>query len=238
MAHWWDHHRLLERGARGDDVRRLQQATNGWLGTPMQATGIFDAATEARVREIQRLLGLSQDGKAGPITQSVLLEGSYTFSIAAPPVVLQPLQLCWGAALEAVLKSTWTGWPRLTALELKGKYASFLLGTGFMSEAGIEKAMVDHHASVKLMKGSACRLEKIAAFLFRRKKQILLGDFLLGAGHVRVVYGVTVRKGQAALLIMDPLRGRTTLDFATLQAAKQSIFLAAPFETTVLAAEL
>lgn len=238
MAQWWDHHRLLERGARGDDVTRLQQATNNWLGTPMKATGIFDAATESRIREIQRLLGLAEDGKAGPITQSVLFEGNYTFSISVPPVIRQPLHLCWGAALEAVLKSTWTGWARLTALQLKSKYASFLLNTGFMSEAGIEKAMVDHHASIKLMKGSEARIEKISAFLFRRKKQILLGDFLLGAGHVRVIYGVTVRKGQTALMIMDPLKGLTILDFAKLQGTTQSIFLAAPFEMTVLAAEL
>jgi hypothetical protein len=238
MAQWWDHHRLLERGMRGDDVKRLQQATNNWLVPPMTATGIFDAATEARIREFQRRFGLAEDGKAGPITQSMLFEGNYTFSISAPPVIRQPLHLCWGAALEAVLKSTWTGWPRLTALQLKSQYASFLLNTGFMSEAGIEKAMVDHHASIKLMKGAEARLEKISAFLFRRKKQILLGDFLLGAGHVRVIYGVTVRKGQAALMIMDPLAGLTALDFAFLQSAKQSIFLAAPFEMAVVGAEL
>jgi len=238
MAQWWDHNRLLERGARGDDVKRLQQATNNWLGTPMTATGIFDAATESRIREIQRLLGLAEDGKAGPITQSMLFDGNYTFSITAPPVIYQPALLCWAAALEAVLKSTWTGWLRLTALELKSKYASFLLNTGFMSEAGINKAMADHHASIKFMRGSEARIEKISAFLFRRRKQILLGDFLLGAGHVRVIYGVTVRKGQAALMIMDPMHGLTTLDFVTLKDAKQSIFLAAPFTMTVLAAEL
>lgn len=238
MAKWWDNHRLLQIGSRGEDVTRLQQATNNWLGTPMKPTGVFDATTESRIREIQRLLGLSVDGKAGPITQSVLMEGNYTFSISRPPVIRQPLNLCWAAALEAVLKSTWTGWPQLSALQLKSQYAAFLLPTGFMSEAGIEKAMVDHRASVKLMKGADARLEKIGQFLFRHNKQILLGDFLLGAGHVRVIYGVTVRKGESALLIMDPLDGLTTLDFQTLQGAKQSIFLAAPFETTVLATEL
>jgi hypothetical protein len=238
MAGWWDHYRLLELGARGDDVKRLQEATNNWLGTSMVPTGIFDATTEARIREVQRLLRLDDDGKAGPITQSVLFESDYTFTIDAPPVIRQPLNLCWGASLEAVLKSTWTGWPRLTALELKTKYESFLLRTGLMSEAGIEKVVTDHRASIKWIDGSDARIEKIAAFLYRHNKQIILGDFALGAGHVRVIYGVTVRKGQPALMIMDPLEGLTTLDFNTLQGVPQSMFLAAPFVTSVLAEEL
>jgi hypothetical protein len=239
MPNWWEHNRLLTLGSRGEDVRRLQEATNNWLGTPMTPTGVYDAQTVERVKEIQRLNGLIEDGKAGPITQSLIREGSYTFSIAAPPVVLQPRHLCWGAAVESVLKSTWAGWPKLTATELKNKYARFLLPkSGFMSEAGIERVMVDHRASIKLLKGSQARVEKISTFLFRNKKQILLGDFLLGAGHVRVVYGVTVRKGQISLMVMDPLSGYTTLDFNTLQGVQESIFLAAPFPMDVVGAGL
>jgi Putative peptidoglycan binding domain len=235
MPQWWENNRLLALGSRGEDVKRLQQGTNNWLATPMKATGVFDAATQARIEEIQRLNGLVADGKAGPITQSLILEGSYTFSITTPPVIRQPLNLCWGAALESVLKSTWHGWPKLTAEQLKEKYKGFLLQhSGFMSEAGIEKAMVDHRASIKLMKGSDVRIEKISAFLFRHKKQIVLGDFLLGAGHVRVLYGVTVRKGQPGLMVMDPLKGLITLDLSELQSAKASIFLAAPFTRDVV----
>lgn len=196
MPYWWENNRLLTLGSRGDDVKRLQQGTNNWLGTPMTPTGVFDSNTAVRVKEIQRLNGLVDDGKAGPITQSLILETNYTFSISKPPVIRQPLHLCWGAALESVLKSTWVGWPKLTSEQLKQKYISFLLPrSGFMSEAGIERAMVDHKASIKLMKGSQARIEKISAFLFRHQKHIVLGDFLLGAGHVRVIYGVTMRKG-------------------------------------------
>jgi len=235
MAQWWDSNRLLERGSRGDDVKRLQQALNKSFSTPISATGVFDAATEAQLKEFQRLNGLMDDGKAGPITQSVLFEGNYTFSITRPPVVMQPLNLCWAASTEAVLKSTWVGWPKLNVMELKDKYATFLDPlSGFISEAGIEKVMVDHEASIKLMSGTALRIEKISAFLFRHRKQILLGDFLLGAGHVRVIFGVTVRNGQPGLMVMDPLLGYSIQDLRELQGVTASIFLAAPFDTTII----
>jgi len=61
------------------------------LGTPMTPTGVFDAAAEERIREIQRLSGLAADGKAGPITQSLIFESNYTFSITNPLVIVQPL---------------------------------------------------------------------------------------------------------------------------------------------------
>lgn len=235
MARWWDNNRLLERGSRGEDVKRLQQALNKSFSTAISVTGVFDAATEAQLKEFQRLNGLMEDGKAGPITQSVLFEGNYTFSITRPPVVMQPLNLCWAASTEAVLKSTWVGWPKLKVTELRDQYSAFLMPpNGFISEAGIEKVMVDHEASIKLISGKDLRIEKISAFLFRHRKQILLGDFLLGAGHVRVIFGVTVRKGQPALMVMDPLEGYATQDLAELQGVKASIFLAAPFDKTVI----
>jgi hypothetical protein len=235
MAQWWDSNRLLARGSRGEDVKRLQQALNNSFSTPINVTGVFDPATEVRLKEFQRLNGLMEDGKAGPIAQSVIFEGNYTFSIIRPPVVMQPLDLCWAASTEAVLKSTWTGWPKLNIMELRDRYETFLDPlSGFISPAGIEQVMVDHEASIKLMSGTALRIEKISAFLFRHRKQILLGDFLLGAGHVRVIFGVTVRKGQPALMVMDPLTGFSTQDLLQLQGVHASIFLAAPFDKSVI----
>jgi hypothetical protein len=234
MSQWWDSHRLLEKGSRGADVKRLQEALNKSFSTPISATGVFDDATEARLREFQKLNGLMEDGKAGPITQSVVLEGNYTFSITRPPVVMQPLDLCWAASTESVLRSTWTGWPKLNVMELKDKYSSFLNSSGFITPAGIEKVMVDHEASIKLLDGKDVRIEKISSFLFRHRKQILLGDFLLMAGHVRVIYGVTVHNGQPALMVMDGLKGYSTQDLLQLQGSTASVFLAAPFETVVV----
>lgn len=231
MAQWWDSNRLLAIGSRGEDVKRLQQALNKSFSTPINVTGIFDAATEAKLKEFQRLNGLMEDGQAGPITQSVIFEGNYTFSITQPPIVIQPLNLCWAASATAVLKSTWTGWPKLNVMELKDKYNTFIHPvTEFISPAGIEQVMVDHEASIKLIPGTDLRIEKISAFLFRHRKQILLGDFLLVAGHVRVIFGVTVRKGQPALMVMDPLKGFSTQDLLELQGVTASIFLAAPFD--------
>jgi hypothetical protein len=235
MAQWWDNNRLMGPGSRGEDVKRLQEALNKSSSASIAVSGIFDATTEAALKEFQRLNGLMEDGQAGPITQSVLFGGDYTFTIDRPPVVIQPLNLCWAASTEAVLKSTWTGWPRLTVSELKERYRAFLNAiTGFISPAGIERNMVDHEASIKLLAGADVKIEKISAFLFRHRKQILLGDFLLGGGHVRVIYGVTVHKGQPALMVMDPLSGYSTQDLLQLQASTASIFLAAPFEMTIV----
>jgi hypothetical protein len=191
--------------------------------------------TESRIKEFQRLNGLMEDGKAGPITQSVIFEGNYTFSITQPPVIIQPLNLCWAASMEAVLKSSWTGRGKQNVSELREQYKDFLNTTsGLISPAGIEKLMVDHEASIKLMSGSEARIEKISAFLFSHRRQIVLGDFLLGGGHVRVIYGVTVRDGQPALMVMDPQMGYSTVDFKQLQGVTASIFLAAPFDKTVI----
>jgi Putative peptidoglycan binding domain/Papain-like cysteine protease AvrRpt2 len=234
---WWDHNRLLERGSRGEDVKRLQQALNKEVSTAstmISETGIFDAATEARLKEFQRLDGLMDDGKAGPITQSAIFGGSYAFSIARPPVVRQGLNQCWAASTEAVLKSTWVGRPISSVAELMAKYAAFLNTQGLISDSGMETVMVDHRASRKFFAGNELSVEKISAFLFRHGKQIILGDFARGSGHVTVIFGVTVQDGTPALMVMDPLTGYSTVNLGTLQGPGASVFLAAPFDMTVV----
>lgn len=63
----------LARGARGEDVRRLQRVLNGWYPhLRLAVDGQFGAATEAGVKELQRRAGLAVDGVVGPATRAIL----------------------------------------------------------------------------------------------------------------------------------------------------------------------
>lgn len=59
--------RLLEQGMSGRDVAFLQR----WVGA--KDTGVFDAATKARLIRYQKIVGLEDDGIAGALTWSKML---------------------------------------------------------------------------------------------------------------------------------------------------------------------
>lgn len=98
---WWERHRLLVVGCRGNDVRDLKKALNRWFPTKLQLSSVFDQKTKERVKEFQKLNGLLEDGKVGPITYCVLYESHYQYSIAKPRFVRQSRLLCWAATLES-----------------------------------------------------------------------------------------------------------------------------------------
>jgi hypothetical protein len=64
--------RTLLLGARGDDVRQLQQLLRSAGFDPGPADGIFGAKTDAAVRAFQGSRGLAVDGKVGPMTLAAL----------------------------------------------------------------------------------------------------------------------------------------------------------------------
>ncbi|WP_166350618.1 phage tail tip lysozyme [Phytoactinopolyspora limicola] len=64
--------RLLRRGSRGDDVKRLQQSLASAGFDPGPIDGIFGALTEAAVRGFQTAHGLVVDGIVGPRTREAL----------------------------------------------------------------------------------------------------------------------------------------------------------------------
>ncbi len=78
----------LSRGARGVEVRQLQEALVA-LGIDLDPDGIFGAATEAAVIMFQQRHGLTVDGIAGPKVFAVLneLKGTAATSGAAATVV-------------------------------------------------------------------------------------------------------------------------------------------------------
>ena len=58
----------LRKGAKGQDVKDLQEALNA-LGFAVGAVdGVFGAATERAVRDFQASVGIDVDGVAGPVT--------------------------------------------------------------------------------------------------------------------------------------------------------------------------
>ena len=67
----------LKRDARGDDVRRLQQALTA-AGFAVTADGVFGPNTEGVVKRFQKSCGLVADGVVGPRTWGALRQ-------AAPP---------------------------------------------------------------------------------------------------------------------------------------------------------
>lgn len=62
----------IQLGSNSDDVRCLQQALIALEYLPGSASGEFDQATDAAVREYQAALGLSVDGVVGPVTAESL----------------------------------------------------------------------------------------------------------------------------------------------------------------------
>lgn len=73
----------LEKGDKGSDVRRMQEALNA-LGYTLEADGDFGTATRNAVREFQRDHGLSVDGKAGNETLTRLYELYALLGTTAP----------------------------------------------------------------------------------------------------------------------------------------------------------
>lgn len=68
--------RVLRRGTKGADVKRLQSEFNrvfpGYPGPKLVVDGDFGPTTEKHVREFQRRAGLTDDGVVGPKTRARL----------------------------------------------------------------------------------------------------------------------------------------------------------------------
>lgn len=80
-------HSTLRKGSKGAEVRALQKLLNA-LAYGLDADGIFGKATEAAVRDFQKINGLSVDGIVGTQTWAALEgaqestdSGTYTVTI-------------------------------------------------------------------------------------------------------------------------------------------------------------
>lgn len=62
----------LARGSRGDAVRYLQGVIHHKAGGDIVIDGIFEAQTDRRVRDVQRMFRITIDGVVGPETWPVI----------------------------------------------------------------------------------------------------------------------------------------------------------------------
>ena len=102
--------RILQRGARGEDVERLQQALRENGFNPGSINGIYEEDTENAVMEFQRLHNFPVDGVAGNETLKALglMDGDVTSQSTSSYVVVIPMttrdtlvqvqQILWNAS--------------------------------------------------------------------------------------------------------------------------------------------
>ena len=218
--------RLLKRGARGRDIERLQRALNQMgASPPLELNGEFDATTERAVRRFQEMMKLLVDGTVGGITHAVLFAGSFRYELRPPPPwVHQGFQnLCWAASLESVLRSTWTGRPRLTVADLRSRYSSHLMGD--IDLPGFRQ--VGHDLRFReILVGQHVRAEHLVRVLQNGRPLLLVDNSTGTIMHTRVLYGIAVSHGAIDLLLMDPMAGYTALPIANVQVLTQIGFFA------------
>ncbi|MCJ7726165.1 MAG: peptidoglycan-binding protein, partial [Acidimicrobiia bacterium] len=86
--------RLLKIGARGTDVRQLQQALKAGGYDPGGVDGVFGAKTATAVRAFQQARGLSVDGVVGPQSRSTIASmlevGQYSGALSPTGPILRP----------------------------------------------------------------------------------------------------------------------------------------------------
>lgn len=229
---WWDENRLLARGAHGADVAKLQRALNEDLGASLAINGVFDATTEDKLKEFQRLNDLVEDGRAGPVTQSLLYSGNYQFSIHSPPVLQQERFTCWAAALQSALHATWgPGRDKLTVADLLSRYRRFLAARGDITLVGFNQVMKDLKVFGTIVSAKSLKVEPILAELGKNLSHVVLVHDLgmSGVAHAVVIYGVRIREGEMTFLIMDPLIGSlSTLSVGQLRGFASDLVVVAP----------
>lgn len=91
---------MLRRGAKGKAVSALQRNLSA-LGYPLQADGVFGAATATALRRFQADHGLVADGIVGPLTSAAMREAPA--SRAGAPGLWAMLWATLAAWLEKLL---------------------------------------------------------------------------------------------------------------------------------------
>lgn len=162
---------------------------------------------------------LTDDGKVGPITYSVLTGGSYRVELPRPPWVRQgSLHLCWAASLESVLQGAWARRPRLTVADFQSRYASHLSPAGAISPAAMRSPVGRDLRFREVHVGRKVRAENVLKLLRDRIPTLIVDNSTGAVMHTRVIYGIRIRRGSIDFLLMDPTRGYTEIPIGNIQA--------------------
>ena len=237
---WWARHNLLKPGSRGPEVEALQRALlNENIPKGLRVTSVVDQQTADSVKAFQRQNFLIDDGTVGPITHSILFTTNYKFAISHPPIVRQPLETCWAAALESVLHSSWArgGRPRLKVAELVQRYRAQLGGMNDISVPGWTQIVAhDLRLRGQQLRAADLRLEQVVWLLRRNQMHLVMVHDMTGSvRHTVVIYGVEIRRGAPRLLVMDPMYGmHSTVEPDNLRQHAHQLFISMPGEVQVL----
>lgn len=235
---WWGAHRLLERGSRGRDVEALQRTLSVEVTALRRPpTGIFDEETENAVRTFQRKNFLIDDGKVGPITDSILFTGHYEYAISKPQRIQEEVWTCWAAALQSVLGSTWSrNRPRLTVSDLIDKYRRFLEPMNNITIPGWYQIGHDLRLRGQQLKAQDLRIERIVWLLRENQTHLVMVHDMTGAiRHTVVIYGVRIQAGSPNLLVMDPNYGDyRTIGADIIRLNAHQLFISMPGEVKIL----
>ena len=229
---WYDTHRRLTLGDRGQDVKQLQIKLQSALGMnpELVPNGIFDRNTENAIIKFQKDSGLIEDGIVGPVTHAVVFRSKFKFAPVSPPVVLQRSQwVCWAASLESVLGRSWIGRKQLSVSELQNKYQRFIQQRGSINSHALLtigrelrfRDITNHFRSDRRLYA-----EKLIKLLNAKRPLLLLN--LRTVGHARIIYGVEINQGSIFVMLMDPMVGYTNVPLGNIQPtnAVLSIFAA------------
>jgi hypothetical protein len=231
---WWATHRLLSWGRRGPDVEALQRALNKEaIPSQLTVTGTFDNETEEAVKAFQRRYSLVDDGRVGPIMQSILFIGHYRFAISEPPRVMESEATCWAAALQSVLHSkSWGNRPRWTIADLIRQYRLFLERSKDITIENWYKIGADLALRHVPLRGKDLRLEQVVWLLRENRMPIVMVHDMTGlVRHTVVIYGVSIEAGAPKLLVMDPMYGHyATIGADVLRSHARKLIITMPEE--------
>jgi hypothetical protein len=204
--------------------------TIGDSKSKMPFTGNFDAETAKAVMAFQERWGLVADGKVGPVTLSILMEGTYRFLVRHPPRIVQPLDTCWAASMQSALESTWAGLhPHKTIADLVKEYKTLIHRTTHsLTERGLRALAGDLRLLLFNVFAEHFRLESILAELEKNGRQVVM-IFPTGVTmrHAVVIFGVHIREGNANLVVMDPQIGDfTEISVGALRAREGNLYFA------------
>ncbi|MCV0396129.1 MAG: peptidoglycan-binding protein [Rhizobiaceae bacterium] len=202
---------LAKKGYAGSYVESVQRRLNKALThLSLVPDGKFGTNTENAVIEYQNKFHLIPDGIVGAFTDAVLFERSYSRLVRRPDEVYQASPLnCWAAATESWLSTRgdrrkWTQEQLIEGLKEDGGARA----DGALKIPAGETLWQSYVGLRPIAKAASEFFAETAANRMSANGPLMVGYKPAGGavGHVEVMWGTTIHKGEPAVVTMDPLR--------------------------------